>query len=219
MFDQEEADDKLFVNLPEAFNDYNDDGVYTPAGGGSCPTPISLATCSASGFEETFVDFNSNMAYDLNDDPAVYNGVLCPVEGDGVWCSRELVNVRDEIRILLTSSAAGAFKFVLKQGSTIRTTASEGSNYTVSISDQWDNPPGGGDIVSVKGNGDCSIITETSFTAPDTNSPGPFVIPLAVEGNGNEVDDKLVTTGSVTVTVITKQGGESSRDFSCATKG
>jgi hypothetical protein len=219
VFDQEEADDGLFVNLPEAFYDYNDDGVFTPAGGGACPMPISLETCSASGFEETFVDFNNNMAYDFNDDPAVYNGVLCPVEGDGVWCSRELVNVRDEIRLLLTSANAGSFYFLLTSSGAVRTSVTEGGNYIVYIADQFNNPPAGGDTVSVTSSGDCQIITETGFEVPDTNFPGAFSIPLAVEGDGNGEDDKSAVTGTVTVTVKTQLGGESSASYSCSTQG
>ncbi len=218
VFDQEEADDELFVNLPEAFNDYNDDGVYTPAGGGECPLPLSLDTCSASGFEETFVDFNNNMAYDLNDDPALYNGVLCPVEGDGVWCSRELVNVRDDIRLLLTSSASNSYYFLLTRSGSVRDSVFETSNYIVYISDLFNNPPAGGDTVTVSSSGDCSILTETSFIAPDVNSQGAFAIPLAVEGDGNGENDNSEETGTVTIKV-NSGGGTSERTYPCFTEG
>ncbi len=218
LFDQEEADDNLFVNLPEAFYDYNDDGAFTPAGGGACPLPISLATCSASGFEETFVDFNSNGAYDFNDDPAVYNGILCPVEGDGVWCSRELINVRDDIRLLLSSSAAGSFYFQLTRSGSVRQSVSEGSSYTVYIADRFNNPPAGGDTVSVTSTGDCSILTQTSFNVPDTNRPAAFSIPLAVEGNGTGENDTSTETGTLTVTVNATRG-ESSATYACFTQG
>ncbi|MEZ5567840.1 MAG: hypothetical protein R3E54_05800 [Halioglobus sp.] len=90
LMDQAEA--TLFDNLPEAFIDYNDDGVYTPNLPECIANPQGSLQC-ISGEEEIFVDLNSNNIYDTNDEPAVYNGLLCPPEGDGVWCSRSLVHV------------------------------------------------------------------------------------------------------------------------------
>ena len=144
VFDQDEEADGMFElsnNLPEAFNDYNDDGVFTPAGGGSCRLPVSLDNCSASGFEETPYDFNNNGEYDFNDDPAVYNGILCPLEGDGVWCSRELVHVRDSLNIMLSPSAAGSFDFVLTRSGTVDSRVTEDSSYIVYTADRFNNPP------------------------------------------------------------------------------
>ena len=88
----DQAEQFLFQNMPEAFLDNNEDEVYTPALP-QCAGGAMTLQC-ISGQEETFSDFNANNTYDLNDDPAVYNGLLCPVAGDGVWCSRELINVR-----------------------------------------------------------------------------------------------------------------------------
>ncbi len=91
----------LFTNLPEAFLDNNEDKAYTPylCDPANGPVP-SVAQCRA-GSEESYLDFNSNGSYDLNNDPAVYNGLACPTSGNGVYCSRDLVNVRaDEVLIL-----------------------------------------------------------------------------------------------------------------------
>ena len=90
--------DEPFDNLPEAFVDHNEDGVYTPFSGPNCPLPFDPARCEAAGSEETFIDFIGDGEYSLNVDPAtgqgVYNGSLGPIEGEGDFCSRDLVSVR-----------------------------------------------------------------------------------------------------------------------------
>ena len=91
IMDQDEQD--LFENLPEAFLDNNEDGVYTPALPQCVAAPTGHCSVSRARRKSSSISIPTRL-YDLNDDPAVYNGLLCPIEGDGVWCSRELVNVR-----------------------------------------------------------------------------------------------------------------------------
>ncbi len=99
----DEAEQDLFDNLPEAFLDNNEDTIFNPATKICQGEGAESAQCIA-GQEEIFVDFNDNGKYDKNGNPAVYNGLLCPVEGDGVWCSRSLLNVRDEVVLILSAT-------------------------------------------------------------------------------------------------------------------
>ncbi len=90
-------DGELFEDLGEAFLDHNEDDVYNP-GGVAC-TPSADADC-ASGAEEIFVDFNSNGVHDSGN--GVYNGTLCPVGSAASVCSRELVNVRRGLPVVIS---------------------------------------------------------------------------------------------------------------------
>ncbi|MDZ7782623.1 MAG: hypothetical protein U5K56_06650 [Halioglobus sp.] len=173
ILDQDEAD--LFDNLPEAFVDHNEDGVYTPTVPECMANPQGSLRCIA-GQEEIFVDQNSNGQYDLNDSPAVYNGLLCPPEGDGVWCSRELVQVFDDI--VVTLSDAPAWDIILLRGSSVVTTTDHLFNHVALISDRFNNPPPGGSTVTVSTTGDCTLLSEPSFTVPNIGSTGAYAIPV-----------------------------------------
>lgn len=131
-----------FVDLPEAFLDKNEDGVFNngiPAVDDSrdlanplCYGPVSPITVPGQaldvcyqdgGEEETFIDFGDdatlNRKYDAGN--LIYNGTLCPKEisdrtgpcADPLacliterYCTRDLVNIRREIDILLSGSGA-----------------------------------------------------------------------------------------------------------------
>lgn len=225
VFDQAEAEAEpaLFENLPEAFLDHNEDWVYTPTQGPGpgfgCQPPTSIETCEATGFEETFSDFNNDNEYNLNIDPntgkGVYNGILCPVEGDGVWCSRELVNVRSSL-VLILSDEVNFDIIMVRQNSAINTvedTAFEGDGrvYIAYVSDFFNNPPATGSTVSIEGDGgSCNIVGgNQSVSVPDIQSPGAFGVPFSVEGDGGK--------GTLTVKVAFESGGSYSESFACTT--
>jgi hypothetical protein len=195
----DESERDLFDNVPEAFLDKNEDKVYTPK---ACAngTIKNSAQCQA-GSEESFVDFNDNAEYDLNDDPAVYNGLLCPPEGDGNWCSRTLVNVRDSTRLILSADTSWDILVASTGGNVISNNSRilAGANYVAYISDSFNNPPGGGSTVTVEAGGDCEIIGEKSFTAPNTAAIGAFPVSIKAGGEG--------TTGTVTIKLTPTGGG------------
>jgi len=189
-----------FDNLPEAFVDHNEDRVYTPAEDSpDCGYHTSTDRCKAAGAEETFTDFNNDGVYSFNVDPVtgkgVYNGTLCPEEGDGIWCSRELVNVRDDIVLVMASSSQAEFDIILVNRRTQRVVngTEEGDQFIAYIADFFNNAPAGGETIEVTPGGDCSILTPTSFTVPDSNLPGAYGIPIETEGDGE--------TGTITITV------------------
>jgi hypothetical protein len=197
IMDQNEQDQ--FDNQPEAFLDNNEDTVYTRALDSCQGSGSQSAQCKA-GSEEQFTDFNSNGVYDLNDDPAVYNGLLCPPEGDGVWCSRELINVRNST-VLILSAGDGTWDIitVTQSGAEIKNAAEGGSTlryattYRVYISDIFNNAPPAGSSIAVSAGGDCAINSETSFTVPTTPARGAFGLSVTPGGVG--------TSGTVTVKV------------------
>ncbi|MCG7531699.1 hypothetical protein MHM98_10135 [Psychrobium sp. MM17-31] len=109
---------EAFTDLPEAFRDENEDGVFggrlangdVVAGasdtGGVCYG--STAVCfEPGGDNEEFIDLNSNNTFDLGNNK--YNGVLCSVDDDAAGiCSRELVSISKNITILQAGSGIQA---------------------------------------------------------------------------------------------------------------
>ena len=179
-----------FENLPEAFVDHNEDGQFTPVKGGNCALPTTEERCVAGGAEETFEDFNQDGEYSDNVDPntgeGLYNGSLCPVEGDGIWCSRELIQVRDDIVLIIASENPDIL--LVRDSSPgkgdIVSGTFEGRNFLAYIADGFNNLPGAEVEVTVAASGDCSLETPASFTVPNTNAKGAFTIPVRTTGSG-----------------------------------
>ncbi|GAB5414648.1 MAG: hypothetical protein Cons2KO_22510 [Congregibacter sp.] len=195
IYDEGEA----FENLPEAFIDHNEDGVYTPAVGPQCEPPASDEQCAAAGAEEEFVDLNGDGVYSLNVDPStgegVYNGSLCPVNGDGVFCSRSLINTRDSVVLTLASRARNLFAAVTNaQAPETRVGRfTEGETHRLYISDIYNNHPAagtqGGSLVTLQAVGDCSFsaFSDTTATVVERNGePGAFEMTVSVTGDPSD---------------------------------
>jgi hypothetical protein len=197
-----------FDNLPEAFVDHNEDGVYTPVQGPNCESRFETSRCAAAGAEETFIDFNGDGEYSLNVDPStgkgVYNGSLCPEEGDGVFCSRDLISTRDSI--VLVMSADNDFDVLIANSRNGRavTTVEEGDNFVAYVADFYNNRPAGETAIKVEANG-CNLLTDSEFTVPGSNARGAFSLPIAIDGDGG--------VGTLTVTV----DGVTAETFNCRT--
>ncbi len=200
IFDQAEADANLFSNLTEAHLDHNEDGDYNPATQTCIDMPDTL-TCLA-GSEEPFRDRNSNGVFDANgDNPdddypdtgemAVYNGLGCPPEGDGIWCSRELVDVRASTVLILSDASSWAIE--LFQSARQVTRAASGVTYTAFISDIFNNAPPAGSTVTVSTEGECAIEGESSFEVPVTAMPGAFEVGFRVGGEGVDASTLTIT--------------------------
>ncbi|MFO7552053.1 MAG: hypothetical protein R6W80_11640 [Haliea sp.] len=210
IMDRDERD--LFVNLSEAFIDHNEDGRFNPVM--DCDDePDSLACIS--GFEETFIDFNSDGRFNFNDTnsftnegPAVYNGLLCPREGDGVWCSRELVNVRDQTVLILSADPAWEMILVNNRTRGIAARVNEADEFTVYVSDIFNNKPPAGSEIELSASGECTIESETSITVPVSAAPGAFGFALRTGGDGGD--------GSVNITLNPAgDSGPFTRTFDC----
>jgi len=189
------SEGEFFVNMPEAFLDKNEDGAYTPAIASCINTNASSSLQCKAGVTEESVDLNGNGVYDFNVDAAHpqgwYNGTLCPIEGDGIYCSRELINVRDDL--VLTLATDINLYSVLVRGSTPVGVTQQGQSYMVYISDRYNNSPAAGATVSLSADGtgntsdtvdDCEIVGQTSFDVPEGSSRGAFGVPLQTTGRG-----------------------------------
>ncbi|QIB66374.1 Ig-like domain-containing protein [Kineobactrum salinum] len=187
-----------FDDLAEAFIDHNEDGRYNPARG--CVP--SSALCEAAGSEETFVDFNNDGVFNLGN--GIYNGVLCPPEGDGVFCSRKLVNVRDNIVLILGSETG--FDILLIDNGTLRepTVLRTGRIYRGYIADQYNNAPDGEFSVRVEGDSGCEIEgDDIDIEIADSNSRGAYRLPQfrITENNGGIV--RITLSGRNTEVIAT----------------
>jgi hypothetical protein len=160
-----------FQNMPEAFLDNNEDKQYTPALSQCEASPMGSTQC-ISGQEEIFVDFNSNNIYDLNNDPAVYNGLLCPVDGNGVWCSRTLIDV--SASAVVTLGDAPNFYFLLVQGKTILTDLPLDEPFDLFIADTFNNPPPAGATITLKAEGFCKLVSPSTTEALNQPRSGAF---------------------------------------------
>lgn len=182
-----------FENLTEAFLDHNEDGRYNPVQG--C-APGSGPSCAEAGSEETFVDLNNDGRWSPNNNPpnSFYNGVLCPPEGDGVFCSRDLVNVRDSLVLVMASESDFDILLIDNNTNRVPSIIRAGRSYTVYVADIFNNAPAGGSSVSVSGEDGCEVLGgNLDIEVPDSNRAGAFASSAfrIVENNG----------GSITVTV------------------
>lgn len=186
-----------FENLPEAFTDYNEDGVYTPFAGPACPAPSSEENCIAAGSSEEFIDFNGDGMYSENVDPntgeGVYNGTLCPPAGDGVFCSRDLLNVRANIVLTLSASAQNLQVLAGKGPDRPRVATNnlnEGSLYDIYVADVYNNAPGAGTTLTFRADEDCQIkfpedTDSLEVVVPDLiGARGAFTQTIRINGTG-----------------------------------
>lgn len=201
-------EDEDFDNLPEAFGDYNEDDVHTPTQGPECGSPTT-SNCTAAGANEPFTDINDDGEYNTNDDPAIYNGLFCPPEGNGDYCSTELVSVRDDLVLIL--SDATSWDSVLVNDSTGRVvtgTSEKGKTvYVAYFSDIHNNPPPAGSTITVTPLGDCVLLTPSSYQVPNRAKPGAFGVDIQTEGDGG--------SGNVQVRLDSSDGSTFTKTYGC----
>jgi hypothetical protein len=201
----DENEQDLFANLSEAFLDNNEDGKFNPATATCKGAGANSAECIA-GQEEIFVDFNNNGKFDTNTNPAVYNGLLCPIEGNGVWCSRSLLNVRAATILILSADTDYAME-LYRGRNRVSGTTWDGGDYTVYISDIYNNKPPEGSTVSIVAGGDCEVVGTGEVEVPNTASYGAFGVTFQTGGVGS--------TGSLEITLTPTDGTPFSRSFNC----
>jgi hypothetical protein len=212
----DEEEKELFVNLGEAFTDHNEDGVYTP----DLPEcidklpddPTLSAQCKA-GYDEEFVDYNNNGEYDPQGSSPMYNGLRCPIEGDGVWCSRTLLNVWDSLVITLSEDTTWAS--VMVRDSIVVGKTVTGLLQTIYISDQYNNPPPAGSTVTLAADGNCEIVGPTTYTVPSSQAQGAF--PLSVRTKRSDSPPTNPEYGTFSVTLNPIAGAVKRWDYDCDT--
>jgi hypothetical protein len=197
-----------FANLPEAWVDHNEDGEYTPGRADCMAAPMGTAQCIA-GLEEEFVDFNSSLDYDTNDSPALFNGLLCPVEGDGDWCSRELLNVYNSAVLTLLDDEF--FGLLVDSSDSVVNAVTYYDDAVFYVSDRFNSPLAVGSSISVAATGDCVLDSPGSFQAPFFDQNGAWGIPIRV---GLKVNPQGVAS-SVEITVSPKDVVSTIWEFDC----
>jgi|GEM_PF-796264 hypothetical protein len=219
-----------FVDLPEAFRDDNEDGVFGSEtlnvdndAGLPCTSDDGRDQCSGwleGGQEEEFVDLDTDGNYDGDQDTddangsvgnGIYNGVLCAEEvelaGD---CSSSPVSVRDELVVLMSGSSPvidfrnnDAFFSPL----TTNVDASLGATVVLYISDFQNGYLASNSTITIVAD-NCKIGGDGTYTVGNTNAEGFTRITL----NLSEDAETTITAGAVNVTVvstITTGGGGS----------
>jgi hypothetical protein len=212
--DGEWDDGEAFEDLTEAFLDDNEDGVYTPRNNSEClklGVGPEYDACLLAGDEEEFVDYNSNGSFDTAN--GVFDGLSCDLAA-GAFCSSSLLNVRDSLVIILSPSddiytavvdlGTGAH---LPDGSGV----AAGGSYLAYFSDIYNNRPAAGATITIAASGDCTILTQASFTVPDSNRLGAYAVGFNVGSDG------VVDPGDDTVSVsVANPGGvTNTQTFAC----
>jgi hypothetical protein len=197
-----------FENLTEAKYDYNEDGGYTPVEGPQCANPpTSAQDCEGAGADEDYVDRNNNGLFDLNDDPAVYNGLLCRPQDDGNICSTELVSVSAHTVLILSDPSSWSFSLVDPTVKRKSNSTRWGERYVVYISDQYNNAPPAGSTVNVEAFGDCELESPANFNLPNQVEPGAATIDLETDGEGEN--------SNVRVTLNAADGSTHQETYPC----
>nr|CAI78730.1 hypothetical protein [uncultured Gammaproteobacteria bacterium] len=199
-----------FENLPEAFLDKNEDNVYTPT---LCESGGGTASQCLAGSEETYVDLNLNNMYDLNNNPAQYNGFSCPPSGDGVYCSRTPVNVRTDAVLILSAPDLGTgelWEVNLAAGSALVNQVQQGGSYKAYIADLYNNRPPAGSTITVTTTGGCSTSTATT-TVGNSSDPGALTVDIQIGAAPVFPEND----GTLNITINPVDGGSVTIPFAC----
>ena len=214
---------EFWTNLTEAFRDDNEDGLYTPAQRANCSDPSSADDVCLAGFEEIFVDYNFNGAFDLNDQPAsdsanlpdgLFNGVLCQPDAEAAGiCSRELLNVRDSVVIVNSFSDANNFSLLAIGSDRYEPKVLRGGRtYTLYVSDYFNNSPPANSEISYEGSGRCDVITP-SPTIGDSNKAGAFAVSFAVSTADGE--EPSADPDQVSIILTLPGGSKTVKTYAC----
>jgi hypothetical protein len=214
-----------WTNLPEAFTDHNEDGVYTPVQRANCDDPATADDICLAGFEETYQDLNNNGEFDLNDSPespsgsslpdGLYNGVLCREQDEAMGiCSRELLHTFASEVIVLAPFVDEYYALIVDDRGREETNPS-GGNYLLFVSDLFNNPPPAGTEISVAGTGGCSVVEgDVTIPAPSRNTPGAYTFPFTVAEDPAPVEEGA-EPDTITVQVTMPDGNYTKRTYAC----
>ena len=231
-----------FVDLPEAFIDKNEDGVFGGAGTDGACTGVGMgnnivpvvdvndmngdgdttdtigedvlcADWQEGGAEERFIDFINAGVYDRGN--GIYNGSLCQAVDDGVGCTKQLVTVRDQV-VLNVGGSTPYIEVYESTGTQILDDANvaPGDLPVTRVFRISDifNGPLPGGANFTVEATNCEIGGPTAYITPDSNSIGSQAFAVALAA------DDTSSTGLVTLTVSVPDsagGVVATRSFSC----
>jgi len=177
-------------DLPEAFVDYNEDGVFNPSDSGG----------QAGGELEEPVDFNKNGLYDGKD--GKYNGVLCAIPTHDGCSEITSIDVRGSATIVMSGSNP-RFVTTLPTGGADIVISGEGTaNASVIISDLHNQPMPATSSVEFSIAGFGSVVSDSNFIWPNFNKNGGSQFSVTIKG---EKED-LPKSGTLWVSVTTPSG-------------
>jgi hypothetical protein len=204
-----------FVDMPEAFIDHNEDGVFgnfntvgacisrdmIKTAAGTTPDLGKCDTWQTGGEEEEFVDFNVNGQYDQGN--GVYNGTLCPEGAAASVCVSDLITVSDS----LTLNVGGSTPFIgiystdniyLAGGdAAVDVTDADNPNVRrIYVSDLLNGRLPGGTTVSITSD-NCEVQGVSEYEVFDSSAFGNHAYDIFV-GEDTSTDK---TSGLVTITV------------------
>ncbi|QYK00070.1 Ig-like domain-containing protein [Shewanella psychrotolerans] len=174
-------------DLDDAYNDYNEDGVFNPQQTGG----------QVGGSLEELVDFNSNGVFDVKD--GKYNGVLCsdPVHAgcaDGVSDSKSIFVRRSLVMVMSGSVAYGTSPANIliddkdgeHYGGSINIIGKGSASVSFTISDLHNQQMPAGSTVRFKTSAG-SVVSAAEYTWPSSNYNGgrEFTVTLKGEDEPN----------------------------------
>ncbi|WP_432454735.1 hypothetical protein ACRRS0_04530 [Agarivorans sp. QJM3NY_29] len=211
---------ETFTALGEAFVDSNENGSYDVAG---------IINHDSVNVEERFRDYNENNEYDsatgIKDStvPAssiveLFNGLSCIVDSDtNGLCTRDLVEVRDSVVLIMATSGANILISDTTNTSPVSSvdlTAVSSQGLVITVQDLNGNQMPAGTTVSI-GSNNGELSGQTSFTVPD----GVRLCDLIGLSVIQESSPNNRTEGTMTVTVTSPGGVESSRSIAIIDAG
>jgi hypothetical protein len=162
-------------DLPEAFVDYNEDGVFDNTQPGAAL--------------ETFIDFDADATYDAAD--TEYNGVLC---GDATNCSTEQsINIRRSLVLVMADGTANFATSVPAGGADISIVGEGTGTAEVIIADFHNQQMPAGTTVEFEATVG-SIVSSSSFTWPSSNHNGGRAFSVIIKGEATPVAGTLIVT-------------------------
>ncbi|MCW8918262.1 MAG: hypothetical protein OQL08_05555 [Gammaproteobacteria bacterium] len=184
-------DGEIYGDLPEAWYDYNENGVYDAA--------TNLVDAYGATYREEFRDFDSDGLYDAAD--GKYNGVLCnPANIVNVCGASRSVDARGDL-VLVMSGSHAYFSYGASPLSFAKATVGKTN---VTIMDVNGQTLPNGTTISIVAGDDLVLNSSESYTVVNTSVAGGIVIPIFVE----PADTSVAGTDLVTITVTTPNGIE-----------
>ncbi|MCG9729008.1 hypothetical protein L1D44_04005 [Shewanella sp. Isolate13] len=176
-------------DMDEAFNDYNEDGVF-----------------NEDGLEE-LIDFNGDGAFTARDQ--LYNGVLCsePAHSgcaDGISNSKS-INVRGSLVLIMSGSTAYGSDIIVIDSSSdngdgvLDLYGKETGQVSLTIKDLNDQQMPAGTKVNISATAG-TVVSKSSFVWPSTNAPGGLSFGILVKG------EDAVNSGALLIEVETPNG-------------
>jgi hypothetical protein len=106
------------------------------------------------------------------------------------------------------------YTFVLVRDDKFVSNSLNGAFQELYVSDQYNNQPPAGSTVTITADGDCKLLSEGSWTVPNSAGYGAYVIPNVLTGPPDTPSDPPVP-GTIKVTVSPVGGVSTFDTYTC----